>query len=181
MTLINKYDWFTPIKPVMERNVPRNATGILEVGSFEGLSARFFCEHCKDAHLTCIDHFKGGDDQSGLDIDNLKHRFDHNTSDFKHRITCHVGNSWDALCYCASESQDVVFVDGSHLCWDVLNDLCQSYRICRKGGLIIADDYSWQNERPDCPKVAIDSFLHVFKSRVALVEIERVAVIRKIC
>lgn len=181
ITLINKYDWFSPILGVMQRVVPSCARRVLEIGSFEGLSARFFMEHCPNATLTCVDHFMGGEDQQGLDIVGLRDRFMHNTSEYWSRIEMVEKNSWDAWPDLKTGYYDVVFVDGSHVASDVLSDLVGSYRVTKPGGIIVADDYSWENHRPDCPKVAIDAFIQCFAGKVETIEIDRVLAMRKLC
>ena len=176
-----KYDWFTPIKATMEKWVPKETKKILEIGSFEGLSTCWFMDHCPDSTITCIDTFEGGEDQQTLDIANLLARFTENTAAYGPRICVRQGNSWEKLTGRPSNHYDVVFVDGSHVASDVLNDLTQSFRVCKPGGLIIADDYSWENQRTDCPKVAIDAFIRCFVGRVEVLEQNRLMVMRKIC
>lgn len=178
---IFKYDWFTPIKEQMELCVPKDSKSILEIGSFEGLSTVFFCIHCPYARITCVDHFLGGEDQSFLDLDNLFERFTNNTSDFEDRITVMREPSSDALRRLDVGSFDVVFVDGSHLCWDVLGDLCGADRVLRKGGVLIADDYTWENHRSDCPKIAIDAFIGCNTTRYERILTGRIVALRKLC
>lgn len=175
-----KYDWFTPIRPTMERFVATESKFILEIGSFEGLSARFFCERCPEVLLTCVDHFKGGEDQQGLELVGLKERFLKNIDEYRTRIWLVEEDSWAAWHRMHTDFYDVIFVDGSHIAGDVLNDLCQAYRCAKPGGLILADDYSWENHRPDCPRVAIDAFIRCFAGRIAVLHIDRVAVMRKL-
>jgi len=181
MTPEFKYDWFSPIRADMERFVSPDLGRILEIGSFEGQSTRFFLERCPAATMTCVDHFQGGEDQQSLDLSSLLDRFLANVAEFKHRIQIYQMDSWKAWTYMLYSHFDLIFVDGSHLAPDVLNDLCQSYRCVRQNGLIIADDYSWENQRSDCPKVAIEAFLTCFKDRVRTLYLDRIAVMQKVC
>ena len=181
MTPEFKYDWFSPILVDMTTFTPKDCKRILEIGSFEGQSTRFFCDHCSSAELTCVDHFQGGEDQQSLDLNELEDRFRRNVDEFKHRIIVHVMSSWEAWRLFSTGHFDLVFVDGSHLAPDVLNDLCQAYRCVRQGGTIIADDYSWENQRKDCPMVAITALLNCFKGRIRPIHFDRVAVMKKVC
>jgi predicted O-methyltransferase YrrM len=181
MTPEFKYDWFSPIRADMERFVSPTLNRILEIGSFEGQSTRFFLERCPSVTIACVDHFLGGEDQQDLDLKCLLQRFQSNINDYKDRVQLYRLDSWGAWMLLPTEGFDLIFVDGSHLAPDVLNDLCQSYRCVRQNGLIIADDYSWENQRSDCPRVAIEAFLTCFKGRVRTLYLDRIAVMQKVC
>ena len=172
-----KYRWFDDIRSDMELWVPRDTKTVVEIGSFEGLSTRFFFDHCDHLRsLIAVDHFDGGEDQQELDIDRLYERFQENTFDYRHRITVLKGRSEDMLCKLQSSEYDLVFVDGSHLAPDVLSDAVHAYRLCRNGGRIVFDDYSWGPDRDDRPQVAIDAFSSVFVGKVTELFQSRIAV-----
>jgi len=38
---------------------------------------------------------------------------------------------------------DFMYIDGSHKCIDVYNDCVLAWRILRKGGLMVLDDYHY--------------------------------------
>lgn len=175
------YDWFSPIRETMIRFTDPAYKHILEIGSFEGRSTLFFGEQCPNAQIVCVDHFKGGEDQQDLNLDNLRQRFLSNIADIQSRLTIREGNSWDVLPQLPSSFFNLVFVDGSHVAGDVLNDLVHAYRCVRDGGRIIADDYSWENQRSDCPRVAIDAFVKCFQGRIRVKHIDRVIVMDKVC
>jgi hypothetical protein len=64
-----EHDWFTVHIPVWDRllqPLERNAARLLELGSFEGLSACFLLWRLPDAHLTCVDTFNRFDIDGGL-------------------------------------------------------------------------------------------------------------------
>jgi hypothetical protein len=56
---------------------------------------------------------------------------------------------------------DLVYVDGSHRAADVLADAVLSWPLLKNGGIMLFDDYLWQQDpRPEhCPRLGIDSFL----------------------
>ena len=71
-------------------------------------------------------------------------------------------------------SFDLVYVDGSHLAADVLQDAVLSFRLLRSGGLLIFDDYLWIDD-PGAPvnsyaifKVVIDAVINLYRSRLKL-------------
>ena len=159
-------DWFTPNVPVLSQYVFRDAETILEIGSFEGRSTCWFAEHCSQAHITCVDHFRGSSDMKDIDMTGLFERFMLNVAHLGHRLAVQVGNSWDVLPTMPKSSFDIVFVDGSHEAQDVLHDAVQAFRLVKTGGLIIFDDYGWGLEGQSRPKEAIDAFLHCFNLKV---------------
>jgi len=79
-----------------------------------------------------------------------------------------------------SERYDVVFIDGSHEAFDVIHDLTEAYRVVRNGGIVIADDYTWHNEKSDCPKVAIDMFAEQAKDRIQILRKTRLFVCKRL-
>jgi len=174
------YDWFKDIETVMTELVDPLTSHIVEVGSFEGRSTLWFMQHCPGAHITCIYHFRGGADQLSCNLDGLLARFAENLKGYEHRMTVFVEDAWNAWRHIDSEYSDLVFVDGSHIALDVIHDLTEAWRCVKRGGLIIADDYSWKNELPDCPKVAIDAFLQCAGPSAERVRLERVLAFRKL-
>lgn len=62
---------------------------------------------------------------------------------------------------------DMVYVDGGHSAPDVLADAVLAFRLLRVGGLLIFDDYLWNNDaqHPNdilwVPKPGIDAFMNV--------------------
>ena len=51
------------------------------------------------------------------------------------------GRSQQVLPYLAGESFDFVYVDGSHLVLDVLQDAAMCWPLIRPGGTLVFDDY----------------------------------------
>src|SRR5262249_31505110 len=104
--------------------------------------------------------------------------FHHNTqlamksSPNKVSLFTHKANSDRALMGLFNEGKtgyfDLIYVDGSHQCPDVLFDAVVSFKLLRTGGIMLFDDYLWSEAvRPDltdslrCPKPAIDSFVNL--------------------
>ena len=70
-----EHDWFTVHIPVWDRllrPLEQSAARLLELGSFEGLSACYLLWRLPDAHITCVDTF------NWFDIADLEGRFDRN-------------------------------------------------------------------------------------------------------
>lgn len=163
-------DWFSgnvatwePIVSELEGHGSR----LLEIGSFEGLSACFLLWRLPDAHLTCIDTFAGSaeHDAYGVEVSALEERFDRNVARFgESRVRKLVGDSRRLLPELVEEGRqfDLVYVDGSHHGLDVVIDASLGWRLLRPGGVVIFDDYTWAALGPDPllrPGAAIDAFL----------------------
>jgi hypothetical protein len=130
----------------------------LEVGLYEGRSALWALENVltdPTSHLTGIDPFLG----------DYKDRWYANVekSGQQARITTLVGYSQVELRKLPLDTFDIIYVDGSHSADDVLEDAVLSFRLLKKGSLLIFDDYQWHNPVvEDTPKPAIDAFYSVF-------------------
>lgn len=60
---------------------------------------------------------------------------------------------------------DYIYIDGSHLAIDVMQDAVLSWYLLKDGGILIFDDYGWGAHTTDekqKPKLAIDSFLTAY-------------------
>jgi predicted O-methyltransferase YrrM len=142
---------------------------ILEIGSFEGMSACYFLWRLPDARVTCIDSFAGtsGIGAVGEDLTDLECIFDRNVSLVDgSRVRKVVGDSGRVLFDLAVDDErfDLVYVDGSHLALDVLVDAALSWHVLSQGGIMIFDDYRWEffgAGRLVRTAPAIDAFLTV--------------------
>ena len=184
-------DWFRhnllAWRPLMEELSGRSAR-ILEIGSFEGLSACYVLWRLRDAHVTCIDTFKGSP-ENVADVDlsaaSLEAAFDANVALVDgSRVRKLVGDSKHVLTELLDEGApfDLAYVDGSHLALDVLVDAALCWRILAPGGVLVFDDYEWSvlgDDRLLSPAAAADAFLTVVDGRYELVSSGRQLIVRK--
>ena len=65
---------------------------------------------------------------------------------------------------------DFIYVDGAHDARSTLTDLCMSWGLLKKHGIMIIDDYEWQHgaTEQEKPKLAIDCFLKTFEGKYQL-------------
>ena len=154
----------------------------LEVGSFEGLSACWLLNNVltSDSNkLTCIDTFDFAGQGSyylrglGSETMTIEELFDYNIklTGSAHKVRKIVGQSRDVLRTLSPSEYDYIYIDGSHLAADVLEDAVLSWPLLKKGGVLTFDDYQWEGDpNPlNCPRIAIDAFLIVFKTRYKLI------------
>jgi predicted O-methyltransferase YrrM len=184
-------DWFTPHIPSWEkvlRELEGRGARVLEIGSYEGLSACYLLWRLPDARLTCIDTFTGAHDYSayGIETRGLEQRFDTNVALVDaSRVVKLVGDSRDMLLRLLGEERepfDVIYVDGSHLALDVIVDAALSWQVLAKGGLLIFDDYGGDTGDPDPlrrVRTAVDAFLALVATHSQLVLRDRQVIVRK--
>ena len=193
-TLTNDYsftaDWFShniPVWTALIDEIP-TVSKILEIGSYEGRSTVWLIDNAFKAtgkgEVFCIDTWEGGPEQQGADMAAVEERFIRNLAIAKAKAEADIsvqlfkGSSFDQLASLIALghglSFDIIYVDGSHQCPDVLSDLVLSFQLCKVGGLIICDDYLWrpgnhgEENLLDQPKLAIDSFVNCYARKLLL-------------
>lgn len=100
------------------------------------------------------------------------------------RITIINEASQTALRGLPLESFDIIYIDGSHVKCDVLEDAVLSWRLLKPGGLLIFDNYehirtSKEAEGYEAPKVAIDAFYTCFDHQCEVLHNDWQVVLRK--
>ncbi|WP_020400729.1 class I SAM-dependent methyltransferase [Kordiimonas gwangyangensis] len=176
--------WDKLIPKVMPRT-------ILEVGSFEGASACYLIDKLTGSHdleLFCVDTWDGGIEHQLADFDmaSVEARFRHNVgeaakhAEHKVRIDIRKGQSDIQLARLLSEGKagyfDFVYIDGSHQAPDVLCDAVLGFKLLKKGGVMVFDDYTWSEHAPAdtdilrCPKIAVDAFVNIHFKKLQLLK-----------
>lgn len=163
-------DWFSHNIPHILGSLSKvqgSIEKILEIGSYEGRSSCWFMERVlpADGTLVCLDIWF---------TDELHETFQANirAATRSHHVTAIKGRSYDGLAGLIAagwnEAFDLVYVDGSHTAYDALTDLTMAWGLLRRGGVMLIDDYLWQ-DKPDAwdrPKAAVDGFLTCFANQL---------------
>ncbi|KAK2036067.1 SAM-dependent methyltransferase [Colletotrichum somersetense] len=149
---------------------------ILEVGSFEGGSATWILDnlmsHPESTFIT-VDTFEGSmefendtyKDLAAYDIPSLERRFRSNVAKCQHvdKLTIMKQSSLDALVALSHQGArfDFIYIDGSHVAFDVLHDAVVSWKMLEVGGTIVFDDYTLDryNEESFNPAIAVDALI----------------------
>ena len=168
---VNFEKYILPLKEMSDLN-------FLEVGCYEGQTSNWLLDNT-NAELTVVDTFEGGQDLP--DEVDLLQRFKNNTEAHKDRICIEIGRSQEKLRDEAPESYDFIYIDGSHLAGDTLEDAVLAFRLLKKGGIMIFDDYTWGARMCfyDIPRTGIDAFVLVFGNQLEVLEKNSQMVIRK--
>ena len=173
-------DWFSGNIPYWleifnNHNFYEKKANILEIGSWEGMSSLFILTELSDATLTCVDTWSGSDEHQGSNVLNsIELNFDNNLSDVSSRYTKFKGTSYKFFNECPKDCLfDLVFIDGSHYCDDVLIDAVKGFQHLKPNGIIIFDDYFWKKyaRNFDNPCIAVNSFLRLKKGLYRVISV----------
>lgn len=161
----------------------------LEIGSWEGLSSVFMMRTLPHAQLTCVDTWEGADEhRSGAAaskevLSRIESAFDANVSPYRDRITKYKGTSFSYFNdHPSGNVFDLIYVDGSHHCDDVIIDAIKCFAMLKVGGIMIFDDYLWKYypRAIDNPAAAINAFLRLKKGSYKIVRLYSQLIIEKI-
>jgi len=187
------HDWFSgnclSLYSLLNDKVDVPNLKFLEIGCFEGLSTNWFLDNIltnKTSKIYCIDTFEGGKEhkQKKLDLSELYQTFLSNIDDKKEQVEVFRGDSREALRLqkITKEKFDFIYVDGAHHSKQVLEDAVLSWELLKDGGIMVFDDYHWENnnKRPaDAPKISIDSFLQCYQDYIEVIYTNYQVAIRK--
>lgn len=135
----------------------------LEIGSFEGRSTAWWLDNLPIKEMVCVDTWKGTEEDFNtipVDFTKVFINFLYNVGE---RVNWIKESSHTAIPKLDGEF-DFIYVDGSHMAKDVLLDGLLCDRILAKEGLILFDDYEWEEGiRPELnrPKIGINAFYNV--------------------
>lgn len=164
-------DWFSMREPSWWKNLShlsKRASRALEIGSLEGRSAVWALENLlvdENSELFCIDLFSDREVESRFDSNILK-------TGESEKVRKLKGNSWEHLRNLEPASYDLIYVDGAHHGLNVLEDAVLCFRLLRREGFLIFDDYPWANDKSFAvyPKDAIDAFLYLYQEKFIVIE-----------
>jgi predicted O-methyltransferase YrrM len=161
---------------------------VLEIGSWEGLSSFFILDRLENATLTCVDTWAGSDEQNASSAETIEvfqkteANFDKNLSVFGSRLIKIKSTSFSYYNeYTKREIYDLIYVDGSHHCDDVVIDAIKCFEQLKIGGLMILDDYLWRfyPNYLDNPASAINCFLKIKKNSYRILRVYEQIIIQK--
>lgn len=177
-------DCFTIVMPIWEEQLKRFAhvpnLNVLEIGCFEGMASCWLLDNLlthETARITCIDNFEGVVEKKKQDQtarESVEERFDGNIekSGAAQKVKKLVGDSQELLRSLPLNAYHIIYIDGSHLASDVLQDAVLSWGLLKQNGVMIFDDYNFKfADHPQWnTRRGIDAFLTVFEDKIQIIE-----------
>lgn len=167
-------DWHSRHVPVwteMFRPLVGQPIRALEIGSYEGRSARWLLDNVmthESAVLICVDPFEDARREALFDA-NVKCDSVHKVRAKSLPLLCELHfKSGGSPCF------DFIYIDGSHEAPDVLTDAVLSFELLKIGGLLCFDDFEWDPAKDGtvhAPKLAIGAFLAINLERATVLHV----------
>lgn len=148
----------------------------LEIGCFEGAATSWMLKNIltgKGSNIIVVDTFEGSIEHQGkIELTNLKNRFLENIQEYQENVEVIVGKSQEILRRFRGPQFDFIYIDGSHVAFDVLQDAVLVFDLLKYNGILAFDDYQWngKGDQLDHPQIAIDAFLTVFADQFEILE-----------
>lgn len=158
-------NWFNTINVNDYKNKPIN---YLEIGTFYGaniISVGLTYGLHAESKLYCIDPWEDYNeyDEYKNQQQQIYNIFTENiiNSGIQDKIIINRGYSNKEINKFDDDFFDIIYIDGNHESYYVLEDAVFSFRKLKKNGIIIFDDYRW-----DGVKKGIDAFFSVYSEKI---------------
>jgi predicted O-methyltransferase YrrM len=145
----------------------------IQVGVFTGDATVWLMDNIltdKTSTLLDIDTWEGSDEDAhrSLNFEDIHAFYRERTKDY-HNLKSVKISSGEYLPLMEQDSYDFIYIDGDHTEAGVRKDIINTWHLLKHGAILAFDDYLWQGSA-DCPKVAIDWFLHEYQDSVTVLE-----------
>lgn len=179
--------WFLNNFKLFSFFLPKNEKEIfnyLEIGSFEGMSALFVANKYKDSNIVCVDTWSMSLNKSQIldfDFQEIEKNFDKNLIGLNLlKIKDTSRNAYSKILK-FKYNYDYIYIDGSHDGEDIYFDATQSFKILKKGGIMIFDDISTIDRNLNLQAFqAFEKFYKENKKNIRVLYLKRLAVIKKV-
>ncbi len=156
--------WFDYIP--INTNVP---ISYLEIGTLCGANlisvAKTYASH-PDSILHCIDPWIDNEEYSEykcLQTSNLNNFISNvNKANIVNKLKAYRNFSYKVLPNLIDNYYDIIYIDGNHEPYAVMEDGILSFRKCKSKGWIIFDDYTFTQDVTS----TIDAFLYLYKNKI---------------
>lgn len=189
------FDWFKGHFPLWGKLLKKfkNKPNLLflEIGCFEGRATLWLCQNIlthPSSKIAVIDTFKGSMEHKKEDVKNLLTDFKENLRDYissdpkKSKVIIYQETSAKALREFGVENQfDFVYIDSSLVAKDVLEDTILAWRLLKKGGMMVLNNYGWRVYKNPLLRAdpAINAFMRIFEGRYKIVHVGYQVIITK--
>lgn len=161
----------------------------LDIGSYTGASTCWMLNNlCQNPYsrVYSVDTWEGSAEYTEY-TNEIEQRFDSNvekTLKQNQNIKIKMTSTKALLKFNISNEIifDFIFIDASHEAKDVLSDAILSWNLLNNEGILIFDDYKWDKLKEEYfrPKIAIDSFVSIYKPQLKTLYIGYQYIIEKI-
>jgi len=150
----------------------------LEIGAFHGGNAISFALLHKNSEIHCVDPWLDYNDYP-----EYKNEQDNNYKTFLQNVVLsnqmdkfyiHRDFSFNKLNTFSKDYFDIIYIDGNHEPDYILEDAVLSFRLLKKNGYMIFDDYGWGDVH-----IGVDNFLKTYKKRIQFIDCVNCQVIIK--
>ena len=145
----------------------------LEIGTYEGNSAMFVANTFPKSKVYCVDNWNKTEEYGDQNFDIVEKNFDYNTSSFNNILK--FKNNSDDFFKKNNTLFEVIYIDGYHRDFQVLKDCRNAWKILKKNGLLICDDYIWNfyENIKENPCYSINKFIDEIKNENKVLEVSK--------
>jgi predicted O-methyltransferase YrrM len=160
---------------------------ILEIGSYEGLSAVFFSDYYldhKNSILVCVDPFDTHDVSTPVEMTTEQLFIDNVNKSNNSCKVFFIKNYSNDFFNNNYQLFDFIYVDGSHEPHQMYLDMINAYNACKVNGIIWLDDYrggDHSNGPNYAMKEAVDVFLQDYNKQIKIIHDNYQLGIQKLC
>ena len=166
-------DWNIYLNKFIDKKI-----NCLEVGSYKGDTSVWMLKNLcknKESKVFSVDPFEESPEYLNINFKDIEKIFDENiknsgkgSQNVKMKMF-----STEAFNILKNKkvSFDVIFIDNSHEAKNIMRDVVLSWDLLNENGILIFGDYGWDTLNKDYlrPKIAIDSFIHIFKPEIKVI------------
>ncbi len=146
----------------------------MELGTFKGESAEWMLDNIctsENSIYICVDTFQGSPEHKlkKIDVSDTEEIARNRLLPYKN---AHIAKSESAKFLRSYPTFiDFVYVDADHSARGVLRDAVLAFEVLKVGGIMIFDDYSWNDmpEKIDTPQWGIDAFLKIYAKQIRVI------------
>jgi predicted O-methyltransferase YrrM len=160
-------------------------TSILEIGCYEGRATTWLCDNVIKGNkidYNVIDTFGGSLEEIGMtQTKELLEKSNFIEDNFRHNISFHPnvnftiykGYSQLILPTLKNKEYDFIYIDASHRADDTFVDAYFAFKMLKKGGMIIFDDYLWKDPNNlhlvNSPQLGIEIFNTMYDKELTII------------
>lgn len=185
--LENSQDWNRAFKKNVE-DFGKAFNFALEIGTFEGMTARYICDNIllDGGRMICVDPLEdvyltekidGDAEKMNSELPYFKGQYNRFLRNTKNRpVNLMRMTSENAYPLLSEFRFDFIFIDGDHRHDAVYLDATECFKICRLQGYILFDDFTWS----EGTREAIEKFLKEYQNKIIVISKNEQVLIQKI-